>query len=139
MLKCIHNLRCSPLLTSIQAFKHTIDYSRVPKINEFDLSEKFVRGSGPGGSAVNKNSNAVVLTHIPTGIVVKSHISRSQDENRKFAREMLITKLDDQLNGENSVAAQKLRIEEKKLKRNDYKKKKKAELKNEWKKREGLL
>lgn len=54
------------------ALKHTIDYSKVPKINEFDLTETFVRGSGPGGSAVNKNSNCVVLTHIPTGKTVLS-------------------------------------------------------------------
>lgn len=47
--------------------KHTIDYTQVPKINECDLVENFVRGSGPGGSAVNKNSNCVVLTHAPTG------------------------------------------------------------------------
>lgn len=49
------------------AYKHTIDHSKVPKLNELDLSEQFIRGSGPGGSAVNKNSNCVVLTHNPTG------------------------------------------------------------------------
>lgn len=49
------------------AFKHTIDHSKVPEINEQDLIEQFIRGSGPGGSAVNKNSNCVVLTHTPTG------------------------------------------------------------------------
>lgn len=49
------------------AFKHTLDYSKVPKVNESDLTEQFIRGSGPGGSAVNKNSNCVVLTHVPTG------------------------------------------------------------------------
>lgn len=53
--------------SNINASKHTIDYSHVPKINECDLVENFVRGSGPGGSAVNKNSNCVVLTHVPTG------------------------------------------------------------------------
>lgn len=51
----------------ILAHKHTIDYTKVPKLDENDLSEKFVAGSGPGGSAVNKNSNCVVLTHNPTG------------------------------------------------------------------------
>ncbi|CAH2086163.1 unnamed protein product [Euphydryas editha] len=121
------------------ASKHTIDYSRVPKINENDLSEQFVRGGGPGGSAVNKNANCVVLTHVPSGIVVKCHISRSQDENRKLAREMLVDKLDAELNGENSVSAQKKRLKEEKYKKADYKKKKMAQLKEEWKKREGLL
>ncbi|XP_063359997.1 mitochondrial translation release factor in rescue [Cydia amplana] len=123
---------------TINAFKHTIDYSKVPKLNEYDLVEKFVRGSGPGGSAVNKNANCVVLTHVPSGLTVKCHGSRCQDENRKMAREMIIAKLDAEINAEDSVAAQKKRIEEKKLKRSEYKKKKMALLKNEWKKREGL-
>lgn len=48
--------------------KHSIDYSKVPKLLETDLKEKFVRGSGPGGQSVNKTSNCVFLTHIPTGI-----------------------------------------------------------------------
>lgn len=56
------------------ASKHTIDYSKVPKINELDLSEQFVRGGGPGGSAVNKNANCVVLTHVPSGDFI-IHIS----------------------------------------------------------------
>lgn len=122
----------------LTALKHTIDYSKVPKINESDLTEHFVRGSGPGGSAVNKNSNCVVLTHIPTGTVIKCHTSRSQDDNRKTARELLVNKLDEMLNGEDSVMAQKKRIEERKYKKAEYKKKKKALLKSEWKKREGL-
>ncbi|XP_075969872.1 mitochondrial translation release factor in rescue-like isoform X2 [Anticarsia gemmatalis] len=131
----LHGVIYSRLCT---ALKHTIDFSKVPKINEFDLTENFVRGSGPGGSAVNKNANCVVLTHVPTGTVVKCHISRCQDENRKLAREMLIAKLDEDLNGDNSVAAQRKRLEEKKYKRSEYKKKKMAHLKSEWRKREGL-
>lgn len=47
--------------------KSTIDYSKVPVILETDLEEQFVRGSGPGGSNTNKNSNCVVLKHLPTG------------------------------------------------------------------------
>ncbi|CAG9783956.1 unnamed protein product [Diatraea saccharalis] len=137
MLAFVKQVRLTFMLTS-KAFKHTIDYSKVPRINEYDLAEQFIRGSGPGGSAVNKNANCVVLTHLPTGIVVKCHISRCQDENRKLARQMLIDKLDGQLNGEDSVIAQKKRQEEKKMKRNEYKKKKMALLKSEWKKREGL-
>jgi len=45
----------------------SIDYSKVPTLNEEDLEEQYVRGSGPGGSNVNTNSNCVVLKHIPTG------------------------------------------------------------------------
>lgn len=74
-----------------------------------------------------------------TGIVAKCHSSRCQDENRKLAREMIVAKLDAELNREDSVAAQRKRIEEKKSKRSEYKKKKVAQMKSEWKKREGLL
>ncbi|KAJ0180709.1 hypothetical protein K1T71_004113 [Dendrolimus kikuchii] len=125
-------------LRILTALKHTIDYSKVPKINECDLTEHFVRGSGPGGSAVNKNANCVVLTHKPTGIVIKCHTSRCQEDNRKVARELLVAKLDETLNGPDSVAAQKKRLEEQKYKKIEYKKRKKASLKIEWKKREGL-
>lgn len=40
-------------------------------LNEDELEEQFVRGSGPGGQATNKTSNCVVLRHVPSGIVVK--------------------------------------------------------------------
>lgn len=43
----------------------------LPVLNEDELEEQFVRGSGPGGQATNKTSNCVVLKHVPTGIVVK--------------------------------------------------------------------
>lgn len=43
-------------------------------LNEDDLEEQFVRGSGPGGQATNKTSNCVVLRHIPSGIVVKVNV-----------------------------------------------------------------
>lgn len=46
----------------------------LPILNEDDLEEQFVRGSGPGGQATNKTSNCVVLKHIPSGIVVKVNI-----------------------------------------------------------------
>lgn len=40
-------------------------------LNEDDLIETFVRGSGPGGQCINKRSNCVDLRHIPTGIRVQ--------------------------------------------------------------------
>ncbi|KAK9973911.1 hypothetical protein ABG768_022028 [Culter alburnus] len=71
--------------------KHQID---LPLVHEEELEEQFVRGSGPGGQATNKTSNCVVLKHIPTGIVVKCHETRSVDLNRRRAREILREKLD---------------------------------------------
>lgn len=64
-------------LGSWRRWKTTVDFSLVPKIQEVDLEEKFVRGSGPGGSAVNKNSNCVVLTHTPTGIPLEQLLTIS--------------------------------------------------------------
>lgn len=47
--------------------KFTPDISKVPELKESDLKEEFVRGSGPGGQAVAKTSNCVLLKHVPTG------------------------------------------------------------------------
>lgn len=76
-----------------------------PEINEHELEETFVRGSGPGGQSVNKTSNCCVLKHKPSGIVVKCHETRSLDDNRKRARLILQEKLDDFFHGENSFSA----------------------------------
>jgi hypothetical protein len=43
------------------------------------------RGSGPGGQKRNKTSNAVQLTHLPTGVSVTAKESRSQQENKSRA------------------------------------------------------
>jgi hypothetical protein len=47
----------------------------------FDIS----RGSGPGGQKRNKTSNAIRLTHLPSGIAVTATESRSQAENKTRA------------------------------------------------------
>lgn len=47
----------------------------LPVLNEDELEEQFVRGSGPGGQATNKTSNCVVLRHAPSGIVVKVNVT----------------------------------------------------------------
>uniref|UniRef100_A0A1B6MJR7 Prokaryotic-type class I peptide chain release factors domain-containing protein n=1 Tax=Graphocephala atropunctata TaxID=36148 RepID=A0A1B6MJR7_9HEMI len=123
--------------TALVSKKH-LDFSLQPKIVEEDLEEQFVRGAGPGGQATNKTNNCVVLCHKPTGIVVKCHQSRSQDQNRKMARLILLTKLDNLLNRENSIEAQIKNVEKKKSVRADQKRRKLAELKQLWKEQEEL-
>ncbi|XP_072456740.1 mitochondrial translation release factor in rescue isoform X2 [Notamacropus eugenii] len=87
-------------------------------LNESDLEEQFVRGHGPGGQATNKTSNCVVLKHIPSGIVVKCHQTRSVDQNRKLAREILQGKVDLFYRGEDShIHKVKLEAEKKKRER----------------------
>ncbi|OCU02029.1 probable peptide chain release factor C12orf65, mitochondrial [Xenopus laevis] len=71
-------------------------------LDEKDLEEQFVRGHGPGGQATNKTSNCVVLKHVPSGIVVKCHQTRSAELNRKKAREILQEKIDIFYKGEGS-------------------------------------
>ncbi|MEE6504109.1 hypothetical protein FKM82_005068 [Ascaphus truei] len=72
------------------------------ELHEKDLEEQFVRGHGPGGQSTNKTSNCVVLKHIPSGIVVKCHQTRSVEQNRKRAREILREKMDVFYKGESS-------------------------------------
>ncbi|GAB0088094.1 probable peptide chain release factor C12orf65 homolog, mitochondrial [Sergentomyia squamirostris] len=118
------------------ACKSTIDLSKVPQLREDDLEETFVRGSGPGGQAVNKTSNCVVLRHKPTKIIVKCHIHRSLSQNRKEAREILTGKLDNFINGELSIENQRKMLEKQKSKESDRRRRKLQELKQKWKERE---
>ncbi|XP_018608395.1 mitochondrial translation release factor in rescue isoform X1 [Scleropages formosus] len=78
------------------------DHVDLDDLNEEELEEQFVRGTGPGGQATNKTSNCVVLKHIPSGIVVKCHQTRSLETNRKRAREVMKEKLDVFYKGEES-------------------------------------
>ncbi|HAZ16059.1 MAG TPA: peptide chain release factor-like protein [Parachlamydiales bacterium] len=55
-------------------------------IQETDLMEKFILGSGSGGQKVNKTSSCVYLRHEPTGLEVKCHKERSRELNRYYAR-----------------------------------------------------
>ncbi|KAJ8920318.1 hypothetical protein NQ315_011980 [Exocentrus adspersus] len=119
--------------------KHNIDYSRVPVLHEKDLYEMHVKGSGPGGQKINKTSSCVVLKHIPTGIVVKCQETRYLEQNQKRARSILLTKLDNLLNGEHSVEAQIKALDNKKSIVRSQKQNKLNALKEEWKKRENLL
>lgn len=73
-----------------------------------------------------------------TGVVVKCHQSRLQEENRKLARKILIRKLDNLLNGELSVEAQERAIQIRKSNSKSLRQKKVAELKAKWLKKEGL-
>lgn len=81
--------------------------SELPQLNEDDLEEKFVRGSGAGGQKVNKTSNRVVLLHVPSNIRVECQETRSLQQNRKIARKRLRLKLDEHVNGKDSRASVK--------------------------------
>ena len=63
------------------------------QIQESDLIEKFIIGSGKGGQKLHKTASTVYLKHVPTGIEIKCQYSRSRDDNRYFALERLCYKL----------------------------------------------
>lgn len=70
-------------------------------IIEEELDEVFIKGGkGPGGQKINKSNSKVQLTHIPTGTVVTCQYSRSQENNRQRAREILALKLEELQNPE---------------------------------------
>lgn len=62
-------------------------------LNERDLDFKFCRGSGAGGQHRNVTDSAVVLTHRPTGVVVRCESERSQHANKDTALAVLRARL----------------------------------------------
>lgn len=78
-----------------------------PTITEDEITEVFLKGSGPGGQKINKTSSAVQLKHLPTGMVVKSQETRSRSQNRKIARRVLAERLEIMEKGDESRTALK--------------------------------
>lgn len=76
------------------------------EIEETDLIEKFVRGSGAGGQKINKTSNCVFLKHLPSGIAIKCQLDRSRELNRFLARRELCDQLEAVRNGQASAKTQ---------------------------------
>lgn len=87
-------------------------------LREEDLQERFVRGGGPGGQKINKTSVCVVLTHVPTGLVVRCQESRSRELNRFLARRRLALKLEARVRGvESQLEQERERIRRQKRRR----------------------
>lgn len=62
-------------------------------IRESDLSYQATRGSGAGGQNRNKVSSAIILTYLPTGLMVRCETERDQGKNKRLALGILRAKL----------------------------------------------
>lgn len=78
-------------------------------------------------------NNCVVLKHKPTSIIVKYHGTRSLHQNRAEARKLLIAKLDEHLNHDDSVDNQRKRLERAKFNKSQSKSEKLRKMKLEFK------
>ena len=62
-------------------------------IDPADVKTEVFRAGGAGGQSVQKNSTAVRLTHLPTGIKVSCQNERSQYQNKAIAMRILLARL----------------------------------------------
>jgi peptide chain release factor len=73
-----------------------------------DLREEFIKGSGSGGQKINKTSSCVQLTYLKKSWVIRCQQTRSREQNRFYARRILLEKLEEEILGKESAKAKKI-------------------------------
>ena len=81
--------------TSFASIDATPDLEDEPEleIDEKDLEITTMRSGGKGGQNVNKVETGVLMRHLPSGVMVRCTIERSQHKNRDLALKILKGKL----------------------------------------------
>lgn len=59
------------------------------------ITERHVKGGGPGGSKINTTANCVVLVHPPTGHTVRCQRDRRLSVNRFLALRELVDRIEE--------------------------------------------
>ncbi|KIV85243.1 hypothetical protein PV11_00965 [Exophiala sideris] len=80
--------------TTSKLLKKPVQLPPRPSVSDDEIKHTFVKGSGPGGQKINKTNSAAQVTHLATGIVVKSQRTRSKSENFKIAKRILAEKVE---------------------------------------------
>lgn len=75
-------------------------------VREEDLDENFIRGSGKGGQKINKTASCVQLIHRVSNIEIRCQKTRSQADNRYWARRELCDRIEEIQLGEKSAKQQ---------------------------------
>lgn len=112
-------------MISPEKWKQLRTWMRKLQIQEDDLDEKFILGSGSGGQKINKTASCVALKHIPSNIIIKCQDTRSREFNRFYARRRLCEKIEEQILGEKSKKQQAIE----KIRRQKRKRSKRAQQK----------
>lgn len=81
--------------TSFASIDATPELEEEPEfeVDEKDLEITTMRSGGKGGQNVNKVETGVLMRHLPTGVMVRCTIERSQHKNRDLALKILKAKL----------------------------------------------